>query len=139
MSQPRPNARALSAYGLRAVRGHAAPVEQLERLDELLRGCPRRGGGVVLSSEAREALGWSEAEAHEILRGLGFAPANRPKPGEPIAWRRRGEKDRARPEPASPRPHSPFAALAALQTAPARPAAAPARRPRRRRPKAVRT
>jgi ATP-dependent RNA helicase SUPV3L1/SUV3 len=139
LPQPAPGARALSAYGLRAVRGYAAPVEQLERLDELLRGAVKQGGGVLLSEQAREELGWSEAEANEILRGLGFAPANRPKAGAPIAWRRRAERGRAKAEaPAAPRPHSPFAALAALQTAPAPPPAA--RRPRRRRkPKAVRT
>jgi ATP-dependent RNA helicase SUPV3L1/SUV3 len=137
LPQPTPGARALSAYGLRAVRGHAAPVEQLERLDELLRGGVRHGAGVLLSDQAREELGWSEAEAHDILRGLGFAPANRPKAGEPIAWRRRGERAPTQPRTAAPRPHSPFAALAALQTA--SPAAPPARRPRRRRkPKAVR-
>ncbi|MDB5448706.1 MAG: superfamily and helicase, partial [Phenylobacterium sp.] len=108
LPQPRPSARVLSAYGLRAVRGHAAPVDQLERLDELLRGATRQGGGVLLSGQAREALGWSEAEAEEILRGLGFAPANRPRAGEPIAWRRRGERAEARLEPAAgPRPHSP--------------------------------
>jgi ATP-dependent RNA helicase SUPV3L1/SUV3 len=138
LPQPRPGARALSAYGLRAVRSHAVPVEQLERLDELLRGGARQGGGVPLSDQAREELGWSEGEAHEILRGLGFAPANRPESGEPIAWRRRGERARERLEAATPRPHSPFAALAALQPLRA-PLTPPARRPRRRRkPKAVR-
>ncbi|CAN7263542.1 helicase-related protein [Phenylobacterium sp. LjRoot219] len=141
LPEPRPGARTLAAYGLRAVRGLAVPVEQLERLDELLRGAAKQAGGVLLADQAREELGWSEAEAHEILRGLGFAPANRPKAGEPIAWRRRGERSRAQPEtPVAVRPHSPFAALAALQTpvTPAAPAPA-ARRPRRRRkPKAVR-
>jgi ATP-dependent RNA helicase SUPV3L1/SUV3 len=138
LPQPAPSPRTLSAYGLRAVRGHAAPVEQLERLDELLRAGARLGGGTVLSDAAREELGWSAVEAEAILRGLGFAPANRPKAGEPTAWRRRGERSRAAPDPAQPRPHSPFAALAALQTQPL-PAAPPARRPRRRRkPKAVR-
>jgi ATP-dependent RNA helicase SUPV3L1/SUV3 len=137
LPQPRPGARALSAYGLRAVRGYAAPVEQLERLDELLRGGVKQAGGTLLSDQAREELGWSEAEAHDILRGLGFAPANRPTAGEAIAWRRRGERARAQPKPAEARPHSPFAALAALQAPPAAPPAA--RRPRRRRkPKAVR-
>ncbi len=137
LPQPRPTARALSAYGLRAVGGYAAPVDQLERVDELLRGGARQGGGVVLSDQAREELGWSEAEANDILRGLGFAPANRPKAGEPVAWRRRGERPADRPERSAPRPHSPFAALAALQTAPG--PATPARRPRRRRkPKAAR-
>jgi ATP-dependent RNA helicase SUPV3L1/SUV3 len=120
---------ALSAYGLMAVGGLAVPVEQLERLDELLRAAPKANGGVVLSDQAREELGWSEAEAKAILRGLGFAPAVKPKPGEPMAWRRRGERTAA--PPARPAPHSPFAALAALQAQPA--PAARARRPRRRR------
>jgi ATP-dependent RNA helicase SUPV3L1/SUV3 len=128
-------ARAAAAYGLLPVGGLAVPVEQLERLDELMRAAPRAGGGVVLSDQAREELGWSEAEAKQILRGLGFAPASKPKAGEPLAWRRRSE--RPQPMAAKPTPHSPFAALAALQAQPA-----PAKRDRmgrprrRRRPKA---
>lgn len=125
LPEPRPAPRVLAAYGLRAVRQHAVPVEQLERLDELMRGATRLGGGVVLSDQAREELGWSEAEAGAILRGLGYAPAKKPKDGEPIAWRRRNEKE---PAPAPVRPHSPFAALAALKDAPP---------PRRRRRKAA--
>lgn len=121
-------ARTLSAHGLRAVRGLAVPVEQLERLDELLRGAARQGAGVLLSDQAREELGWSRREAETILRGLGFAPANRPKAGEPIAWRRRGEK-KAAPEAKPPPAHSPFAALAALKD---QPPPARRRRPRRR-------
>jgi ATP-dependent RNA helicase SUPV3L1/SUV3 len=120
---------ALAAYGLMAVGGLAVPVEQLERLDELLRAAPKANGGVVLSDQAREELGWSEGEATAILRGLGFAPASKPKAGQPMAWRRRAER---RPEPPRrPAPHSPFAALAVLHAAPAPPARA--RRPRRRR------
>jgi len=123
--------RAVSAYGLMCVGGLAVPVVQLERLDELLRAAPKSGGGVVLSDQARDELGWSEAEANAILRGLGFAPAARPNSGEPVAWRRRGD-----PKPAKPgrsHPHSPFAALAALQEK-----TLPPRRPRRRRKKAIR-
>jgi ATP-dependent RNA helicase SUPV3L1/SUV3 len=124
---PVPSPRTLAAFGLRAVRSLAAPVEQLERLDELMRAGVKQSGGVVLAEQAREELGWSEAQAAEILRGLGFAPANRPKAGEPIAWRRRAAH--AAPEPhKAAAPHSPFAALAALKDQPA-----PARRPRRRR------
>jgi ATP-dependent RNA helicase SUPV3L1/SUV3 len=68
----------------------------------------------------------------EILRALGFAPAARPKPGEPLAWRRRNDK--AEPTRPAPSPGSPFAALAALKDLPP-----PARRARRRRKsKAVR-
>ncbi|MET0273547.1 MAG: phosphonate-binding protein, partial [Phenylobacterium sp.] len=133
LPQPIPEARILAAHGLRAVRHLAVPVEQLERLDEMLREGPKQAGGTVLSDEAREELGWSDQDAKDILRGLGFAPTARPREGEPLAWRRRG--DRPTVEPAAPaRPHSPFAALAALKDQPA-----PARRPRRRRkPKAAR-
>jgi ATP-dependent RNA helicase SUPV3L1/SUV3 len=130
LPEPSPPGRILAAYGLRAVRGLAVPVGQLERLDELLRAGPIQSGGVLLTEPAREALGWSPAEAETLLRGLGFAPTNRPAKGEPIAWRRRGEKKP--PAESAPRPHSPFAALAALKDQPP-----PARRPRRRRRKAA--
>jgi ATP-dependent RNA helicase SUPV3L1/SUV3 len=137
LPQPAPAARALSAYGLRAVRGLAVPVDQLERLDALLREGVKQGGGALLSDAGRDELDWSLAEAEQILRGLDFAPANRPKAGEPIAWRRRGERTRPALETASlARPHSPFAALSALQAPAAVPA--PARRPRRRRKAAAR-
>jgi len=126
LPQPAPPARALSAYGLRAVRQHAVPVLQLERLDDLLRAGTRQGGGVILSDQAREELGWSAAETQAILRGLGYAPVNRPAAGEAISWRRRAEKAEDAP-PA--RAHSPFAALAALKDAPPP--------PRRRRRKAA--
>ena len=119
-----PSPRALAAFGLRAVRGLAVPLEQLERLDELLRAGVRQGGGVVFSDAARDELGWREDEARHILMGLGFASIRRP--GEPVAWRRRSERDFAVEHKPITAPHSPFAALAALQGAPA-----PTRRPRR--------
>jgi ATP-dependent RNA helicase SUPV3L1/SUV3 len=118
-------ARVLSAFGLRAVRGLAVPVEQLERLDELLRAAPRAGGGAMLSDQAREELGWSAEESRRILRGLGFVAV---KAAEPAAWRRRAEPEPPQ-KPAGPTPHSPFAALAALK-----PAQPPTRR-RRRKPR----
>ncbi|MBU1374502.1 MAG: phosphonate-binding protein [Alphaproteobacteria bacterium] len=130
LPQPTPPPRVLAAHGLRAVRGLAAPVEQLEALEDLLRIGPIQNGGAVLSDAARETLGWSAEDAATILRGLGFAPANKPKPNEPIGWRRRSER---KAEPTGTlRPHSPFAALAALKDQPA-----PKRRPRRRRKKAA--
>ncbi|WP_411286393.1 helicase-related protein [Phenylobacterium sp.] len=133
LPQPVPEARVLAAYGLRAVGGRAVPVQALERLDELLRVAVRQGGGAILSDPAREELGWNAEAARDVLRGLGFAPATRPRDGEPVAWRRRIERDVA-PAPATARPGSPFAALAALKDQPA-----PVRRPRRRRrPKAAR-
>jgi ATP-dependent RNA helicase SUPV3L1/SUV3 len=130
LPDPAPSARTLAAHGLRAVRNLGVPVEQLEQLDELLRAGPIQNGGVVLSDAARETLGWSAHDSQTILRALGFAPVNRPQAGEPIAWRRRADR-KAEPA-AAPRPHSPFAALAALKDKPA-----PARRPRRRRKKAA--
>lgn len=114
----------LAAFGLRAVGRHAVPVETLERLDALLRAAPKPG---LLSDQAREELGWSENEAKEIMRALNFVPTTKAKPGEPIVWRRRSERPRP-VAPTRPAPHSPFAALAALQ----QPAPA-SRRPRRRR------
>ena len=120
-----PSARALAAFGLRAVGRLAVPVEQLERLDELLRAGVKQGGGVVLSDQARDELGWSPDAALEILKGLGFAAVKRQ--GEATAWRRRFEREFA-VEHKPVAPHSPFAALAALKGE-----AAPARRPRRRR------
>ncbi len=131
LPSPPPDPRVLAAHGLRAAGRFAAPVLELERLDELMRAGPVQGGGVVLTDQALEELGWKAADANAILRTLGFAPARRPAKGEPIAWRRRTER-RARPAPA-PSPHSPFAALAALKDQPA-----PVRRRRGRSPKARR-
>jgi ATP-dependent RNA helicase SUPV3L1/SUV3 len=121
-----PSPRALAAFGLRVVRGLAVPVEQLERLDELLRAGVKQGGGVIFSDQAREELGWSADEAREILKGLGYAPIKRAS--EAVAWRRRAEKDFALEHRPIIAPNSPFAALAALKGEPAS-----ARRPRRRR------
>jgi ATP-dependent RNA helicase SUPV3L1/SUV3 len=126
LPQPRPSARALAAYGLRAVRAAAVPVEQLERLDELLRAGAKQNGGVVLSDQARDELGWRDDEARTILKGLGFAAVKRP--GEAATWRRRGDREFAVEHRPIHAPNSPFAALAALQGEPA-----PVRRPRRRR------
>jgi ATP-dependent RNA helicase SUPV3L1/SUV3 len=125
---PVPSPRTLAAFGLRAIRSLAVPVEQLERLDDLMRAGVKQSGGVILAEQARDGLGWSEPQAVEILRGLGFAPANRPKAGEPIAWRRRAAQEGKTEPRKAIAPHSPFAALAALKDQPA-----PARRPRRRR------
>jgi ATP-dependent RNA helicase SUPV3L1/SUV3 len=121
---PTPDARALAANGLRLVGKHVAPVEMLERLDALLRE-GQRPGGVVLTDAARDALGWTPAEAAAVLRALDYTPAIRPKEGDPILWKRRGAQ---RPElKVTARPDSPFAALAKLTEPPPR-----RKKPRRR-------
>ncbi|MFN3513146.1 MAG: helicase-related protein [Phenylobacterium sp.] len=112
-----PPAPTLSAFGLRAVGACAIPVMALERLDALLRAGAKQGKGMMLSDQAREELGWSEAETRAILKALNFAPSTKPKLGEPMVWRRRGE--RPPPETRAPK-DSPFAALAALKTPPPR-------------------
>ncbi|MDP1632398.1 MAG: helicase-related protein [Caulobacter sp.] len=122
LPQPTPTPRQLAAYGLRAIGGLAAPADQLERLDELLRAGFKPGVGIILADPAREGLGWSPTEAEAILRGLGFTLTTRT---QPLAWRRRVDKTPATLAP--PPPDSPFAALAGLRPAPAR-----RRRPRRR-------
>lgn len=125
---PTPDARALAANGLRLVGKHVVPVEMLERLDALLRE-GQRPGGVVLTDAARDALGWTPAEAAAVLRALDYTPAIRPKEGDPIVWKRRGA---ALPEPrVKARPDSPFAALAKLTEPPPR-----RKKPRRRKPAA---
>ena len=127
---PAPSARAVALRGLVTVGGVAAPIGQLERLDELLRGAARQGGGVLFSDQAREELGWSEPEARAVLRALGFAPVGR-SPTQ--VWRRKTEPKPHRAAPTAS-PGSPFAALAALKPAEAR----RRRRPQRRRPQAAR-
>lgn len=123
LPDPPPSPTALSARGLRAVGGRAAPVLALEALDQRLRAARRPDGLMVFGDADREALGWSEADAAAILRGLGFLPAK--ADGAP-GWRRR--RAHAAPKPAPANPASPFAALAALQAPPER---RKRRRPRR--------
>jgi ATP-dependent RNA helicase SUPV3L1/SUV3 len=135
LPQPAPPAPVLAAHGLRAVAGFAVPVEALEALDAALRAAPRQAGGSALGDEALTALGWTTAEAGQILRALGFAPVRKAKPGEPALWRRR-QPHKAEAAKAHPLAKaSPFAALATLTSKPA-PAARDRRRPRRsRRPR----
>jgi ATP-dependent RNA helicase SUPV3L1/SUV3 len=125
---PAPPPKALAFRGLMAVGALAVPVEQLERLDALLRAAPRQGQAALLSDQAIEDLGWTAREAAAVLRGLDFSPTSRPKAGEPTAWRRR--RTTATTAEAAPLRASPFAALAALKD---RPPPARRRRPRRRR------
>ena len=130
LPRPVPTPAVLAAFGLRAVGGFAAPVGELEHLDELLRAAPRQGSEVVFTDAARATLGWSPEIARALMKSLGFVPTARAKPGEAQSWRRRPPRP-ARHEPAPHNPASPFAALAALK---AEPAATPPRRRRRARP-----
>jgi ATP-dependent RNA helicase SUPV3L1/SUV3 len=130
LPDPTPPARALALRGLAAAGALAAPVEQLERLDELLRGAARQGEGVLFSDQAREELGWSETDARLVLRAVGYAPVGR---GPSQVWRRRAEPQRAPKSAIKPAGASPFAALAALHPPGGRPGRGKGgRRPQRR-------
>ena len=127
LPDPPPAPTTLAARGLRAVGGNAVSVTALEALDDKLRAARRPDGVSMLVQKDREALGWSEADASAILRGLGFVPAT---VDGAQGWKRR--RNRAASAAAPANPASPFAALAALQTAPER------RKPRRPKRKAAR-
>jgi ATP-dependent RNA helicase SUPV3L1/SUV3 len=137
LPEPSPAPKALAFRGLRAVGRLAVPVEALERLDALMRAAPRQAGGSPVSDQALQELGWSAADAGAVLRALGFTPTARPKPDEPVNWRRRQVRDDG-PADITQSPASPFAALAALKEPP-RTAARRSRRPRRRRTKPAAT
>ena len=116
---PPPGDRVLAASGRRMVANLAVPLLDLERLEELLRGASRQGQGVVFSDQAREELGWTEADAFVILRALGYV-SPRVQPGETRVWRRRSGPAEPKTTVAKAKPTSPFAALAALQPQPPR-------------------
>jgi ATP-dependent RNA helicase SUPV3L1/SUV3 len=127
--EPRPSALVLAAYGLQVCGVWATPVEQLDRLDAHLRAGDVKDGAVTLTAEALDDLGWDEATAAAILRGLDFATARKTAPGAPSLWRLRRTKSSVlapSAEAAAPPSASPFAALAALKVEPRRP-----RKPRR--------
>jgi ATP-dependent RNA helicase SUPV3L1/SUV3 len=132
LAYPFPPVRALGMRGLMRAGRLAVPVTSLERLSGLLRPAGP-GGGLIVSPEAPEALGWTPARLAEVMRGLGFTPVRREASGGHTAWRRR----RAERAPAAPNAptNSPFAVLGVLAT-PAVPAHR--RRPRRRASRAAR-
>ena len=129
---PPPAAAALAALGLRAVAGLSAPVEMLERLDAHLRTLPAERGAARLPESAPAELGWTDEEAARVLKGLGYARAGRPEPGNGSLWRKRREASPPSAEgsaAADAKPSaSPFAALAGLKLAPE--PARPRRKPR---------
>jgi ATP-dependent RNA helicase SUPV3L1/SUV3 len=97
LPETQPSPRTLSAHGLRAVGRWAVPVEALERMAEL-----RAAGKGQLTEAALAELGWTEAQAKQVLTTLKGVRADVEPPRKPA-------KD------------SPFAALAALTAEPARP------------------
>jgi ATP-dependent RNA helicase SUPV3L1/SUV3 len=111
-------ARALALRGHLRLGGEAVSATALERLDETLRRALRVNGGALLTPSAREALGWTEAQAGRILRALGFTPTQKAAPGDATGWRRR-RSAAAPPSPVHADPASPFSALAALAPPPA--------------------
>jgi ATP-dependent RNA helicase SUPV3L1/SUV3 len=126
---PAPPPRALGLRSLIRVGGLAIAAESLDRLSEHLQSGRQEDGAFRLSEAHCGELGWTERQAQEILRGLGYVPVRGRKPGEATSWRRRRPAMSA--PPAQHRPHSPFAVLAALQPAAPRP-------PRSKRPRARR-
>ena len=83
-----------------------------------MRSAAKQGEGALFSDQAREELGWSDADARAVLRALGYAPVGR---GASQVWRRRGRAaGGCAAKAAAPPGASPFAALAALQPAPKR-------------------
>jgi len=113
LPEHRPPVRALALRGLLEVGGFAVHVVALEKLDQLLRAAPARNGGRRISQAALESLGWTKAEAHSILRGLGYLPADRPA-GDAVVWRRTGTGSTLADGPPSSG-ISPFEALSVLK------------------------
>jgi ATP-dependent RNA helicase SUPV3L1/SUV3 len=102
LPHPPPPPEALSLRGLRAVAGMALPVVALERLDALARAGPERFGAVELTVELAAGLGWTLAQAEQILRALGFVRVRKSDSPEPGLWRRRSMAMRAPRGPAAP-------------------------------------
>ena len=101
LPHPAPPPEALSLRGLRAVAGMALPVLALERLDALSRVEPERAGAIELTAEFAAGLGWTLAQAEQILRGLGFQRVRGRDSSEPGLWRRRSMAMRTPPRGAA--------------------------------------
>ena len=115
LPDPPPSARTLSAWGLRAVGRWAVPVEALERAAD------QRAKDGTLPAPVLAELGWTADEARALTIALRPGRARLPdRPGRALA----------------PPKDSPFAALAALTAAPARPPRRKATARRRVAPKA---
>jgi ATP-dependent RNA helicase SUPV3L1/SUV3 len=127
LPHPHPPAEAMSLRGLIAVAGFAAPALALERFDGLLRAGSERHPVVPLAPKLVDELGWTLAQAEQILRSLGFVRVRKADAEGVTLWRRRPM--------AIPAPARQSAALGALAGLPrAKSVATPEHRtPRRRR------
>ncbi|HSU99445.1 MAG TPA: DEAD/DEAH box helicase [Roseiarcus sp.] len=125
LPHPAPRPQALALRGLRAVGQFAAPIVELERLDALARAAwPAGAGAIDLTDVLLADMGWRRADAHHILRALGYARV-RDDNAERAVFRRRFLSNG--PAPKAAPVATPFAALATL----ARPNPPAARRVRR--------
>jgi len=127
LPRPAPHPQALALRGLMAVGQFAAPIAELERLDQLARAAwPDGAGAIDLTDQLLASLNWRRDDAHHILRALGYARLRDGEGAKRVVFRRR----RKAPEEETPKTApgaTPFAALAAL----AKPNAAASRRSRR--------
>jgi len=89
MPHPHPPPEALSLRGLIAIAGFVAPALALERLDELLRAGAERPAVVALKPSVVDELGWTLAQAEQILRALGFVRVRKADADGASLWRRR--------------------------------------------------
>jgi ATP-dependent RNA helicase SUPV3L1/SUV3 len=110
--------RVLAALGLRQIGPWITSVEALEQLDALLRAGPPEPQGVAAPDSVAEALDWPVSALPVVLKGLGYTVARKADGARPAVWRRRAAAA-AVVVVAPPPKDSPFAALAALQPAPA--------------------
>ena len=122
---PPPPPRALGLRGLMVAGPLIVDVGALERLSDDIRATGPPASGYVPTEAILAQLGWTQAQAAAVLRGLGFAPVAKAATGRPTAWRRRRSAQTG-PEPRPHPPASPFAALAELTAS-----TPPLRRPRR--------
>jgi ATP-dependent RNA helicase SUPV3L1/SUV3 len=120
----------LAAAGLRRAGDLLVEAGRLEALDAALRAAPSTPRGVEVAPALSQVLDGPVDHLFAVLRALGFAPLEKPRPDAPVLWRRRKAPA---PRPLAPSAEaSPFSALAALRPPEGKPVRArPPRRGRR--------
>ncbi len=130
LPHPTPAPEALALRGLRAIAGLATPLQALEKLDAIARSAAVDAGGLEMTPQVLDSLGWQAGQAETILRALGFQRIRRPDASRTsvhrVLWRRRFSDGEAREGEADAQSRAAFVASEAH-------AAGAARRPRRRR------